>query len=111
MVAPLRTAHIQPEVEGVVAKVYGREGDAVRRGTILAELEDWRYRGELAGAQAKYNTALSEMNRALASNNGTEAGKKMNMVRHRKDRKHLLIQIFTDPRKIFVQLFPMIRFN
>ena len=74
MVAPLRTAHIQPEVEGVVAKVYVREGDVVRRGTILADLQDWRYRGELASAEAKYNTALSEMNRALASNNGTEAG-------------------------------------
>jgi GAF domain-containing protein len=74
MVAPLRTAHIQPQVEGVVAKVYVREGDAVRRGTILADLEDWKYRGELASARAKYNTALSEMNRALATNNGTEAG-------------------------------------
>ncbi|MCI0403672.1 MAG: efflux RND transporter periplasmic adaptor subunit, partial [Acidobacteria bacterium] len=75
--ATVRSAHrasIQPEVEGVVAKVLVREGDAVRRGTILAEMEDWPYRTALASAQAKYRTALSEMNRALAANDGAEAG-------------------------------------
>ncbi|HSA93174.1 MAG TPA: efflux RND transporter periplasmic adaptor subunit [Terriglobales bacterium] len=73
-VAPTSRARIQPEVEGVVRKVYVREGDAVTRGTILADLEDWDYRSALAGAEAKFNTAVAEMNRALASNDGTEAG-------------------------------------
>ncbi|HXE90574.1 MAG TPA: efflux RND transporter periplasmic adaptor subunit [Terriglobales bacterium] len=73
-VAPVRRAKIQSEVEGVVGKVYVREGDAVTRGTILADLEDWNYRSALAGAEAKYQTAVAEMNRALAANDGTEAG-------------------------------------
>jgi RND family efflux transporter MFP subunit len=73
-VGPLRRALIQPEFEGVVKKVYVREGDAVRAGTVLADLDDWEYRAALASADAKYQTALGEMNRALAANDGTEAG-------------------------------------
>ena len=73
-VAPQSSALIQPEVDGVVRSVSLHEGDAVRKGAVLAELEDWDYRSALAAAQAKYNGALAEMNRALAANDGTEAG-------------------------------------
>ncbi len=73
-VAPARTAQIQPEVEGVVRQVYVREGQRVKQGDILADLEDWQYRSALAQAEAKYETSNSEMNRALASNDGTAAG-------------------------------------
>ncbi|HVP52579.1 MAG TPA: efflux RND transporter periplasmic adaptor subunit [Terriglobales bacterium] len=74
IVAPVRKAQVMPEVAGVVKKVYVREGDVVRPGTVLADLEDWEFRAALAGAQAKYETAKSSMNRALAANDGTEAG-------------------------------------
>jgi RND family efflux transporter MFP subunit len=67
-------AQIQPEVEGVVARVHVREGDEVKRGTVLADLEDWDYRATLAAAEAKRNEAMALMNRALTSNDGTEAG-------------------------------------
>ncbi len=73
-VAPQNTAQIQPEIEGVVRSVAVHEGDAVKKGTILAELEDWEYRSALAAALAKYDSALATMNRALAANEGTEAG-------------------------------------
>ncbi len=73
-VAPQGSAQIQPEVDGVVRSVSVHEGDAVRKGAVLAELDDWDYRSALAAAQAKYNGALAEMNRALAANDGTEAG-------------------------------------
>lgn len=73
-VAPQRTAQIQPELPGVVRAVHVREGQPVKQGAVLAEMEDWEYRTALAAAQAKYNTALAEMNRALANNDGTTAG-------------------------------------
>ncbi|MBV9608646.1 MAG: GAF domain-containing protein [Acidobacteria bacterium] len=73
-VAPARSAQVGPEIEGVIKKVYVREGDPVQPGTVLADLEDWNYRGALAEARAKYETAVSTMNRALATNDGTEAG-------------------------------------
>lgn len=73
-VAPTRSASVQPQVEGIVKKVYVREGDPVKQGTVVAELEDWEYRAALGAAEAKYNAANSEMNRALSSSDATEAG-------------------------------------
>ncbi|MGO9210186.1 MAG: efflux RND transporter periplasmic adaptor subunit [Terriglobales bacterium] len=73
-VAPAHTAAVMPEVEGVVKTVLVREGTRVKAGTVLAELEPWNYQADLAAARAKHETAVSEMNRALASNDGTEAG-------------------------------------
>jgi RND family efflux transporter MFP subunit len=74
VVAPIRRAQIQPEVEGVIGKVFVHEGQGVQRGQVLAEMEAWNYRSALAEAQAKYETALLQMNRALAANDGMEAG-------------------------------------
>jgi len=74
VVAPAHSARVQPELAGVVQVVSVREGDAVKQGTVLGRLADWQYRAELAAAQAKYATAVSRMSRALAANDGTEAG-------------------------------------
>jgi RND family efflux transporter MFP subunit len=74
VVAPAHSALVQAEVAGLVQTVSVREGDAVKQGDVLASLADWQYRAELAAAQAKYETAVSQMNRALAVNDGTQAG-------------------------------------
>jgi RND family efflux transporter MFP subunit len=73
-VASARTAQVQAGVDGVVKNVYVHEGDQVRQGAVLAELEDWNYRADLAAAEAKYVEAMATMNRALAQNDGTTAG-------------------------------------
>jgi RND family efflux transporter MFP subunit len=74
VVAPGRRALVQPEVEGVVRKVLVHEGQNVQRGQVLAEMEAWNLRSALAEAQAKYESAMLQMSRALAANDGTEAG-------------------------------------
>jgi RND family efflux transporter MFP subunit len=74
VVAPGRRALVQPEVEGVVGKVFVHEGETVKKGQVLAEMDSWNLRSALAEAQAKYETAMLQMNRALAGNDGTEAG-------------------------------------
>lgn len=74
VVAPVHRAQVQPEFEGVVSKVFVREGEPVKRGQVLAEMEAWNYRSALAEAEAKYQTALLQMNRSLAANDGSEAG-------------------------------------
>jgi RND family efflux transporter MFP subunit len=99
-VASARSAQVQPEVDGVVRQVYVREGQRVQRGQVLADLEDWDYRAALAGAQAKYQTANMEMNRALAANDGAQAGiqgvqarywaSEVDRARERLERTHLL---------------------
>ena len=74
IVAPSRWAHVQPEVEGVISRVLVREGDRVSKGQILAELQNWDYGSALAQANAKYQAAQLQMNRALATSDGSEAG-------------------------------------
>lgn len=74
MVTPQTTSKIQTPVDAVVAKVYVKEGDVVKAGAVVADLEDWNPRSALAAAQAKYQTAMSDMNRALAANDGAQAG-------------------------------------
>jgi RND family efflux transporter MFP subunit len=69
-----RTAKIQPEFAGTLKQVFVREGQFVQKGAVLADMDDWDARAILARAQAKYTAALSEMNRALAGNDGTTAG-------------------------------------
>jgi RND family efflux transporter MFP subunit len=74
VVAPAHAAHVGSEFEGVIKAVYVREGDAIKKGAVLASLEDWEYRSALAAAKAKYETATAQMDRALANGDGTEAG-------------------------------------
>jgi RND family efflux transporter MFP subunit len=74
VVAPANRALVQPQVEGVIQRVLVREGERVTQGQPLAEMEGWDYRAAVAGAEAKYRTALLQMNRALSANDGTEAG-------------------------------------
>ena len=74
VVAPGKRALVQPEVEGVIGKVFVREGEHVQRGQVLAEMEGWSFRSALAAAESKYETVMLAMNKALASNDGTEAG-------------------------------------
>lgn len=74
VVAPAHMAHLGAEFEGVIKAINVREGDAVTKGTPIAELEDWEFRTALAAATAKHETALAQMDRALANSDGTEAG-------------------------------------
>ncbi len=74
VVAPVHRAQVQPEFEGVVEKVLVHEGEAVKRGQAIAEMESWERQTALAAAQARYQTALLHMNHALATNDGAEAG-------------------------------------
>ena len=82
VVAPTRTALVQPEFDGVVKRVLVREGDRVHRGSILAEMDDWEFRRDYAEAEAKYNMATSEMNKALANNDGGTAGQQRASVNY-----------------------------
>jgi RND family efflux transporter MFP subunit len=74
VVAPGKRALVQPEVEGVIGKVFVREGEHVKQGQVLAEMEAWNFRSALAAAESKLETAKLEMNKALAANDGSEAG-------------------------------------
>ena len=74
VVEPAHMARLGSEFDGVIKDVKVREGDLLKRGDAIAELEDWEYRSALAAAKAKYETATAQMDRALANNDGTEAG-------------------------------------
>ena len=73
-ISPQTRFQAQAALDGVVRNVYVHEGDRVVRGTVLADMEDSEQRAALAESQARRQTALAAMNRALADNDGTEAG-------------------------------------
>ncbi|MGB2632718.1 MAG: efflux RND transporter periplasmic adaptor subunit, partial [Candidatus Acidiferrum sp.] len=54
--------------------VLVHEGQSVQRGQVLAEMEAWNLRSALGEAEARYQSAMLQMNRALAANDGSEAG-------------------------------------
>jgi len=74
LVTPSRTAHLGAESEGVIREIRVKEGDRVKKGEVIALLEDWEYRSALAAARAKYESAIAQMDRALANGDGSEAG-------------------------------------
>jgi RND family efflux transporter MFP subunit len=80
VVASSRMAHLGADFEGIIRDVKVREGDVVNKGEVLASLEDWEYRSALAAAKAKYQTAVAQMDRALANNDGSEAGMQRNQA-------------------------------
>jgi RND family efflux transporter MFP subunit len=74
VVTPVHRAQVQAETEGIVSKVFVREGQRVQAGQILAEMENWNSRSTLAETQSKYESALMQMNHHLAVNDGSAAG-------------------------------------
>ena len=58
----------------MVRNVLVKEGESVRAGEVVAEMEDWNAQSAVAEAQSRYQSALLRMNRALATNQGTVAG-------------------------------------
>src|SRR5579862_839322 len=79
-IVSMHSAQVQAAVDGVIKDVRVREGQFVKRGSVLADLEDWDYRADLAAAEGKYEEAMATMNRALAQNDGTLAGNEQRKV-------------------------------
>src|SRR5882757_7422271 len=50
------------------------EGGKIQKGPVLAGVEGWDFRPAVAAGASEIETAMLEMNKALASNDGTEAG-------------------------------------
>ncbi len=74
VVAPAHMARVGAEFEGVIRQLNVHEGELVKKGDVIAQLEDWEYRSALAAARAKYQTATAQMDRSLANSDGSEAG-------------------------------------
>jgi GAF domain-containing protein len=74
VVAPLRRVEVQPGTDGVISKVFVKEGQAVRAGQVVAQMENWDAESGVAEAQSRYQSALLQMNNALARSDGTAAG-------------------------------------
>jgi multidrug resistance efflux pump/GAF domain-containing protein len=66
VVAPQSVVTLAAPVDGTVANVYAREGQQVTAGEVLGTMDDWSWRNQLAGAQAKYEAAILAMQGDLA---------------------------------------------
>jgi RND family efflux transporter MFP subunit len=67
VVAPQSVITLAAPVEGTIANVYTREGQHVSRGEVLATMDDWSWRNQLAAAQARYEAAMLAMQADLAT--------------------------------------------
>ncbi len=63
MVVPYENLWVKAEVPGLVVNVPVKEGQLVKKGEILAELDDRDYRSRLERIEANYQLALSDRDR------------------------------------------------
>jgi multidrug efflux system membrane fusion protein len=75
MVEPLQTVAVQAQVSGQIKRVAFKEGDDVKRGQVLFELDSRPYRAALDQA-----TAVLERDRAQAANAAQEAKRYQTLV-------------------------------
>jgi RND family efflux transporter MFP subunit len=66
VIAPQRLVTVTAQEEGNVDRVFVREGDHVNAGDLLASMNDWEWRSQLASAEAKYRESMLEMQADLA---------------------------------------------
>ena len=59
-------ANVSFRTAGTLLKVPVREGDHVRRGQVIAQMDDRDYRVQLAAAQAEYTKVKAEAERVMA---------------------------------------------
>lgn len=75
-VAAGQTQSVRAEEDGVIQIVLVHEGEKVAPGTPLVQMADWGQRAAVASAEARYNTAMSQMAQALVNNDATLAGQR-----------------------------------
>ena len=66
VIAPQHIVTVAAPVEGNVEAVYAHEGQRVAAGDLLASLNDWQWRTDLAASQARYQTSELAMENDLA---------------------------------------------
>jgi membrane fusion protein (multidrug efflux system) len=63
MVVPYENLWVKAEVSGLVVNIPGKEGQLVKKGEVLVELDDRDYRTQLERVEANYQLALSDRDR------------------------------------------------
>jgi RND family efflux transporter MFP subunit len=75
-VVPVHPVTVSAKVGGQVIELNVKEGDVVKKGQVLARLEDTNYRAELEAAQAKLKLAAIKLAKAKATNENDVAAAK-----------------------------------
>src|SRR5205823_5607051 len=57
---------ISPQVSGTVMRVYAKDNEVVKKGQLLAELDDSSFKTAVAQAQANYDLAVAQSKGATA---------------------------------------------
>ena len=62
--APNETATIRPEMSGLIRSIHFEEGQRVKKGALLAKIDDSELRAQLAQTQARHELAKLNLERA-----------------------------------------------
>jgi len=69
VIAPQHFVTITAEDEGNIDRVFVREGQQVNAGDVMASMNDWEWRSQLAAAEARYRESMLQMQSDLARGN------------------------------------------
>ncbi len=61
VVKPIQQVEIKPQVDGILQKIWVQEGEAVKQGQLLAELDDRAAQAALAQAEAQLRVTASKL--------------------------------------------------
>ena len=67
---------VSPKVNGQLVKVYVKDNQKVKKGDLIAEIEDSDYKLKVAQISAKYNQALLNQKNAKALNKASQTNVK-----------------------------------
>lgn len=63
-IAPNETANIRPEMSGLIRSIHFEEGQRVKKGQLLVQIDDSELRAQLAQSQARHDLAKLNLDRA-----------------------------------------------
>jgi RND family efflux transporter MFP subunit len=66
IIAPQHFVTVTAEDDGNIDRVLVREGQPVNAGDVLASMNDWEWRSQLAAAEARYRESMLQMHADLA---------------------------------------------
>lgn len=72
LIKPVREVKLSPKQTGLLMHLYVKQGDTVKKGQVIAQMDDSNLRGQVAAAEAAYKVALDNQKKMETGNRPQE---------------------------------------